>query len=531
MQFAMAPRPRDQLELIPTTLGDLIAEDHPLRLLDELLGELNWSPFNQRYAIEDRGRPPISPRILASVWVYANIRKVRSSRQLEYQLRTNVEFMWLAHGHQIDHSTLSAFRRENKGALKDINRQLIGKAKDLGVIKLAELYIDGTKIKANANRSRTMTAAKAMKLLEFVEAQIDEYFETAELADAHDDLFDGEVHGERLPGHLATLLQRKAQLEVMAKTCQGADVVRKTQGLDPEKNPFQLPVTDPDSRIMPNKEGGYAPNYVPVVAVEGEYGLIVSTDMINSPNEQDCVVSIVDNVEADFDVIVDTVCADAAFCTGYNIDQLEENRGKNFFSPHRTGEGVVENPAIREDPTKPVDESQWAKLPINPSTKRFAPAAFVFDAELNKYFCPMGKPLHAGGRETKTQSNGQKVESKIYVAESCDGCPALALCRIKDTSKRPRTVRRDQYVSIRERHREKMSREESKQAYTKRFSPGERIFGQLKEHFGLRRFQARGQDAVESEFGLSQLAHNLLRMTRIEPLIEAVRASRAAKQT
>ena len=169
MKFAEAPIPRDQINLIPTCLGDLIPEGHPIRLLDELLGQLDWSTFNDQFRYEKRGRPPIAPRILATVWTYAFFRRVRSSRQLEYQLNTNIEFMWLAHGHGIDHSTLAAFRARNKSGLKKIHRDLIQLAKSLGIIKIAELYVDGTRIAANANRFRTMTAEKASKLLDLVQ--------------------------------------------------------------------------------------------------------------------------------------------------------------------------------------------------------------------------------------------------------------------------------------------------------------------------------------------------------------------------
>lgn len=527
MLFAQAPVPRDQIHLIPVTLGELIADDHPIRLMDELLGRLDWSPFNERYQVEDRGRPPIPPRILASVWVFAHFRKVRSSRQLEYQLGNNVEFMWLAHGHQIDHSTLAGFRRQHAKEIKDVNRQLIAKAKELGVIKLAELYIDGTRIKANASRHRTMTAGKASKLLEFVQSQIDEFLAAADMADDADDLFDSEVNGEQLPAHLATLQQRKAKLEAILQTCEEADRSRKRQGVDPQKNPFQLPVADPDSRVMPNKEGGYAPNYTPVVGVESEYGLIVSSEIINSPAEQDCVVGMVDAVEADFATHIETVCADTAFCTGSNIEALEEERGKEFYSPHRPSDVVAENPAIREDPTQPVPESEWPKLPIDPSTKRFSAAAFVYDKQADEYRCPLGKPLKPKETETRVQSNGQSVEMTRYYAESCAGCPALALCRKNVDSKKPRSVRRDQYATLRERHREKMNSKQAKAAYARRFSPGERIFGQFKEGFGVRRFQTRGSESVASEFGLGQLAHNLLRLTNIPAMIAAMRAPRS----
>ena len=229
MRFAETPVPRDQINLIPTCLGDLIADDHPIRLLDELLGKLDWSVFDEQYRYESRGRPPIPPRILASIWIYALFRRVCSSRQLEYQLNTNIEFMWLAHGHRIDHSTLAAFRKRNKSALKKIHSNLIQLAKDLGIIKIAELYVDGTRIAANSSRSRTMTAEKASKLLDVVQKEIDDYLERTESADQSDELFDDGTSGERLPEHLNTLNKRREQLEGIVATCNEMDETRKNR--------------------------------------------------------------------------------------------------------------------------------------------------------------------------------------------------------------------------------------------------------------------------------------------------------------
>ena len=525
MIFAEAPFPRDQIQLIPVMLDELIGTNHTIRLLDELLGQLDWSVFEENYRIEDRGRPPIPPRVLTSAWVYAHFRRVRSSRELEYQLNNNIEFMWLAHGHQVDHSTLAKFRSSHAKEIKAINRQLISKAKDLGIVKLATLYIDGTRIKANSSRHNTMTAARASKLLELVESQIDEYLASTKNEDAVDDHFDGEANGERLPDHLSTLEKRKAELEAIRETCERADQQRKKNGINPEKNPFQLPLADKDSRVMPNKEGGYAPNYTPVVGVESEFGLIVSTIIINSPTEQDCAIGILDAVESDFNAKIDEICADTAYCTGSNINEIEEVRGLDFYSPHRQSDHITHNPAVRDDPTQPVPESEWDQLPKNPSTKRFSSAAFIHDEEKNKLHCPMGRTMEQCDKETRTLSNGEEVVSTRYQTDSCEGCAAIALCRTNVNAKAPRRVRRDQHATLREQHRKKMDTPEAKAAYAGRFSAGERPFGQLKEGFGIRRFQSRGINSINSELGLGQLAHNLLRMTNISKLIEAMRTS------
>lgn len=530
--YAEPPTPRGQINLIPTSLDDLIPEDHPIRLLDELLNRLDWSSFEEGFRFEKRGRPPIHPKILAATWIYAHFRKVHSSRNLEYQLNTNVEFMWLAHGHRIDHSTLAHFRKKHKEAVKEIQRELICLAKDLGIIKIAELYVDATKLKANSSRFRTLTAERAGKLLDVVQNEIDAFLEKIELNDQIEGLFDDEGCGERLPEELRSLNQRKETLERIMAQCEEADAARKKQGVDPQKNPFQLPVTDPDSRILPNKDGGYAPNYTPIVGVEGELGLIVSSSIINSVNEQDYLIGTVDDVEGSYGVTVETIGADAAYSTGTNITELEDNRGKDFLSPHRNGEVAKDNPAVRQDPTQAVPESELDRLPINPSTKTFSTEAFVYDEENDVYYCPQGQPLKRSSQETRTQSSGVKVRITRYnaAADSCNRCPLLSRCRKGTDHKRGRGVIRDEHETNRAKHRQKMSQPEAKERYAKRLSPGERCFGQIKHGFGIRRFLTRGMASVESEFGLITLAHNLLRLTNVIGSIGQLRALSEKKQ-
>lgn len=513
MKYRPAPIPRDQLNLIPTTLGDLIPSDHPIRLFDEILDQLDWSIFEPKeYRLGKRGQPPIAPRILVSVLLFGIHRNIRSSRVLEYQLSYNLEFMWLAHGHRIDHSTLAKFRSAHTSAIKQLHRELIKFVKKIGVIKLAELYVDGTRILADANRSATLTAKKTISLLEQIDRELDEKLAAMEKTDQLDDLFETGDDGEQLPENLRDLKQRQAELQRILKTCQEADAARKKQGVDPQKNPFQLPTTDPESRILPNKEGGYAANYTPMIGVEGELGLIVATAMVNSPNEQDQLIAMVDDVEQSFGVTVETVYADGAYSIVTNVVELEVERGKEFLSPDRKGDVTANNPAIRDDPTEPVAEADIDRLPINSSTKKFDGEAFVYDAEQDVHYCPAGRKLHRIGTENIKQRSGQTIQSVVYQCESCEGCELLSLCRRGSDHKNPRSLRRDEYEEVRREHREKMSDPEIKEKYRQRFSIGEKPFGQVKHNFGFRRFSVRGHTKVDGEWSLMGTAHNLLRL-------------------
>lgn len=164
------PLCREQLVLIPETLDARIPQDHPVRLIDEVLSQVDWSDWESEYH-GYKGQPPIHPSVMCKVLVFALVRRIRSSRQIEYNLGHSIDFLWLSSGRTIDHTTLSEFRRKHSRQLKELFRQVVQLAIDLGVAKLAEVCIDGTRVLANASRFHTLTAEKVQRLLAELERQ------------------------------------------------------------------------------------------------------------------------------------------------------------------------------------------------------------------------------------------------------------------------------------------------------------------------------------------------------------------------
>ena len=101
-----APVPREQFVLFAETPEDRIPEDHPVRLLDEILGRMDWSLWEAEY-YGSFGQPPIHPSILAKALLFAMLRRIRSSRVIEYEIKHSVDVIWLVSGRTIDHVTIS----------------------------------------------------------------------------------------------------------------------------------------------------------------------------------------------------------------------------------------------------------------------------------------------------------------------------------------------------------------------------------------------------------------------------------------
>ena len=502
-----APMPRAQLVLVPKALEDLIPEDHPVRLIDEILDSLDWTEYESAYHGR-RGQPPIHPSVMAKVLLFAMIRRIRSSRQIEYELKHSIDFMWLTSGRQIDHTTISEFRRKHTKALRSIFQQMIKLAINLGIANLAELCIDGTRVLADADRYKTWTTDRLARALEQLDTQIAEAMENLEVADTlEEDLLGEDVSADRLPKAVADLKQRREQLAELQQTTKEMDEVRKSNG---SKGPAQLPKTDLDSRILPNKTGGYAANYTPMATTETESGLIIDCDVVIGNVEHDQFDSIVDTVQTDFQVDVDRVMADSAYTTGENLTAAEE-KGIELIGPLAETQ-VDNNPAIRVDLTEPVASEDLDRLPINPQTKRFDKSAFVYDEALDCYYCPAGKSLPHRTTENTTYRGGKPVQRKVYTCHDCKGCPLAQRCRKNPGSKRGREVMHDEHEGARRRQRERMKTQVAKEAYSRRQHFGETPFSVIKACFDMRRFLLRGIEGVGQEWRWATTAFNLKKL-------------------
>lgn len=521
--WAKAPMPREQMVLIATTLDDRIPDDHPVRLFAEILDGYDWSPWESKYHGR-LGQPPIHPRVLAGLWLYGLRRGVRSSRKLEYMAGHNIDFLWLSQGHQPDYTTLSEFRSAFSVALKDLFKYVGRLAMAGGFLELVDLGSDGTRVKANNSRFQTWTAERIAKALEELAEEFEKRLVESQQVDREEkDLF-GDSSPERLPRELARLHERRQKLQALQAQLRAADAARKKEGIDPVKNPAQIPKHDPDARVLPNKEGGYAPNYTPLATTEGHGGYIVDAGVIVGPNEHQELVPSLDRVTETFGEKPERALADGAFATGPNIQELE-SRGIEFFS-HLPVPPQKDNPAMRPDPTQSVPEADWDRLPLNPQTKKLDKACFVYNAEQDVHYCPRGEAMRY--EETKTEMrHGETIAWRVYRCAACATCPLAGRC-VSKTNTGGRTVRRDVYAADRERFAAKMQTPEARSVYDERMRIAETPFGIIKHVRGLRQFLLRGLPKVKTEWLWTCTACNLDKLARDLQRVRAAIATEAA---
>ena len=507
--WASAPWSREQRTLFCPTLDATIGEDDSVRLFDEVLAGIDWSEWEREYD-GTRGQPPIHPRILAACLLYGWCRGIRSSRKLEEACTYRVDFMWLVEGRHIDHTTLAKFRTRFAKPLKGLFRQVCRIAMTLGLVRLGEVAFDGTRVKANNSRYKTRTAATLEEKLEALDALFDAMAAEAQAADEQTTLAGSDDSPTRLPPALAAIDERRRQVREALAKARAADAARKKDGVDPAKNPAQVPTTDPDSRVMPNKEGGYAPNYTPTAITDGHRGFIVDADVTGDVNEGGVLLDAVKRIEQNFGTLPHKLLTDAGNNGGHLLAGLE-TLGVEAYAPVESNQPQAGNPARRDDATQPVPQSDWPQLPRN-HQGQLAKSCFVYDADRDEYRCPQGHSLPF----TKTKQDergGAKVKLRVYQCASCSGCPLASTC-LSPQARHGRTITRDPHEAARERVAARMATEPARDLYDERPRIAETTFGILKSVQGLRQFLVRGLDKVRTEWTWAATALNMGKLVR-----------------
>jgi len=509
--WAEAPMSRQQMALFAPTLDSIISDDDQVRLFDEVLGSMDWSTWEAKYDGK-RGQPAIHPRYVAAGILYGLCRGIRSSRKLEEACCYRLDFIWLLEGRKIDHTTFSKFRTKFAEPLKELFKQIGRTAMDLGLIRLCEVAFDGTRVKANNSRYATRTA----KTLEEKLAVLGELFDqmmaemtATDVSEKKQRTLEGQDDSPtQLPEELADLDERRQKVRDALEQARAADEARRKKGTNPEEKPAQVPTTDPDSRVMPNKEGGYAPNYTPTATTDGHLGFIVDCDVTSDVNESEVAVPSVDRIEDTFGQKPEKFLTDGGNNSGQVMHEMEQ-REVEFYAPVESSQPQEGNPALRDDPTQPVPEDQWSELPRN-NQKQLDKSCFVYDSEQDQYYCPQGHAMPYEKKKPETRC-GVRITKRVYRCASCAGCPLASEC-MTSKNKHGRTITRDDYEEVRERTAARMAKSSSRELYNKRPHIAETPFGILKSVMGIRQFLLRGLPKVKAEWRWAVTAFNLKKL-------------------
>lgn len=504
MRWAKAPSPRNQLVLFSPSLDDAISENHPLRQLDSLLEGIDWQEWENNYSNDKCGQPAIHPKLVSGCIIYGLLKGIRSSRKLEDACINRIDFMWFLENRKIDHATFAKFRQRHGSAIKDLFRQINQKALKLRKSEFVELAIDGTKLKANASRQKAYTEEFLAKRL----CELDEKF-SAIMKDLEntDTIENPELATkEELRRRLCVINREKQICQHALDKVEQIDKKRKKK-VGSKAKPGRVPLTDPDSQLMPNKDGGFSPNYTPAVTVDKDSGLILHAAVVDGHDEASCVLPAIESIKSNYGKCPANVSMDSHVASGENLLQLERE-GISAFTVLRNQTSEI---VKREDLSEAVKEEDWDNLPKTAGKKKqLHKSAFVYDVKNDCYWCPMGKQLQPEKKNAKLSTGDKKSKTMaLYLCDSCDECKMKDICIPRKKTKRGRTITRDEYESCRENVAKRMGTTVGREIYKRRLPTAETIFGYFKGALGIRQFLFRGMEKVKNEWSWMCAAYNV----------------------
>ena len=293
---------RDTAYLLPPSVDDWLPKDHLARFVVEIVDQLDLSELTRQY--RGTGSDAYHPSVMLGLFIYGYATGVFSSRRIEAATYESVAFRYIAANEQPDHDSLCTFRKRFLKQIEALFVQVLCIARQMKLLKLGTIALDGTKIHANTSRHSALSYGHAQKIEAQLQAEVKELLARAEAADA-EPLPEGLSIPEELSRReerLAAIREAKAQIEaraaerdaqakaefdakMKAREDKTARTGKKPGGKPPAppsagvRPTDQINLTDADSRIMPAKGEGFEQSYNAQAAVDTQSMLIVATSM------------------------------------------------------------------------------------------------------------------------------------------------------------------------------------------------------------------------------------------------------------
>ncbi len=458
---------RNTVQLLPPSLDDYVEPNHPVRAIDVFvqtlaLGKLG---FGHADAWSGSGQPPYNPAILLKLYIYGYQNKVRSSRALEAVARDNIKVMWLCQGATPTYKTIADFRKNNLAALQNVNREFVQVCRDLSLIGGTKVAVDGTFLKASANRDTVHTKSELVGEISRLDRKIAAYFAELEVAD--DTATEEDLSDPDLVAKMAALVARCEQKKALQERLEASGAK-------------QLSEVDPDARLL-RKNGKSVVGYNGQIAVDDQAKLIVAVDLVQDGNDSQQLAPMMTQAQEATGSKDLVGLADTGYANGEQLKACEE-KGMEMYVP----------------------------LPKWDSHKglkgRFGSNDFQFDKTSDSYLCPAGQKLAHHGRIW--QKNGKRYLTYRSSTKVCGACSLKEHCL--PPSETYRRLRRWEHEAVMDRHRQRMASGEG--VMRQRGSLVEHPFGTLKCWAGINYFLMRGLAKCRAELNLMTMCYNFKRV-------------------
>jgi transposase len=498
------PYYQHQLMAIPPTFDELIPAEHPVRVVNQIIDEIDLDPLLKRY--KSKGCSSYHPRMLLKVLVYGYLCNVYSSRKMESAVKENIYFMWLSGMERPDHNTINRFRTERlKGVIKKVFTQVVVLMAESGHVDLQRVYTDGTKIEANANRYTFVWGKRIKRSREQISKQLEDLWDytqkiaAEELQDTTPTSFE-KLDPEEVRKTVAQIDEalKKKGAPIDKKVKQKISYAKKNWPSNLERYQEQEKIlgsrnsyskTDPDATFMRMKEdhmknGQLKPAYNVQISTHDQ--IIANYSIHQNPTDTNTLKPHLESYKKQYGFFPKELTADAGYGSEENYEYLESNKVEAYVKYN-----YFDKEQREKEKAKPV----------------FHPENLYYNKEENCYYCPMGQKMRfIGNYIEKTEAGYERTLSK-YQAQNCQGCPIRGVCH---KSQYNRTIETSHRLNeLKTLARERLLSEKGLEHRSKRPVDVEPVFGILKHNKKFRQFMLRGIDKVNIEFGLLAIAHNI----------------------
>lgn len=492
---------QNQQFLFPPSLEDMIAANHPVRIVSEVIDRVDIDIIIRKYS--GGGASSYHPRMLLKVLVYGYLNNIYSSRRIEASAKENIYFMWLAGMQQPDHHTINRFRSERlKNILKEVFAQIVLLLVDSGHVSLKEIYTDGSKIESVANRYSFVWGKAIKTSRERIKQQLKELWAYTQQVAADEkgddtppdfDKIDSKHVKETIEKIDAALKDQEVPKEVKQKL----NYARKhwpsklkqysrQEKILAGRNSYSK--TDQGATFMRMKEdymknGQLKPAYNVQISTHDQF--VVNYSLHPNPTDTKTLIPHLEQFKKLYNTLPEAQIADAGYGSEENYQYLDR-QGVDAY-------------------VKPTDFDRKQKKNYKPKNP-YATEQLQYNAEKNQYCCPVGKPMKYIGQQ-KEKRNGIIRTHSLYKATGCKNCPLRQACH---QQRHNRIVKVNHKGNrLKQQASERLKTEKGIYYRKKRPADVEPVFGNIKYNKNFKRFLLKGLDKTEIEWGLLCIAHNL----------------------
>ena len=352
MPTSFRPYHPEQSLLLPPSPRDWLPEKHLAYFVAETIDALNLRQFYKPYEGDGRRKQPFDPAMMLKVLVYAYATGTYSSRKIARKLHEDVAFRVLAAENFPAHRTISDFRKHHLSDFESVFVQLVRIAKEIGLVKLGTVAIDGSKVKANASKHKAMSYGRMVSEEKRLRSEIRRLLKRAGKADAQEDRKYGpDGTGDDIPAEIARREERLKKEMDRARGRKDDDDQQPRGRGRPPKQPFGKPpdkaqdnFTDPESRIMKTSKG-FEQCYNSQIVVDEQAQMIVAADVSQKASDVNELKPMLDRTRKNTKETPKKALADAGYASEENLKSLARRGIEGFVALGRGEKAQQQAPA------------------------------------------------------------------------------------------------------------------------------------------------------------------------------------------